>query len=179
METLDIINAISQVVSNTHDGALDESGELLKIGLRREEGDPLFDKRIVDGFGAHVKGTRLCISYHSEIPLKEVHNKKFESEIESLVEGIKSFIQKEFKKITKSSLSLKDPSEIDVLVQYISRIRTSVTAYKTYEISDIKSEGYPQESKDKLDSSIRSWLELGPNGGSKRAKRPKNDTRKS
>ena len=36
--TLEIINGISQVLANTYDGALDESGEPVKIGLRREEG---------------------------------------------------------------------------------------------------------------------------------------------
>ena len=36
--TLEIVNAISQVLSNSYDGALDEKGEPVKIGLRREEG---------------------------------------------------------------------------------------------------------------------------------------------
>ena len=36
--TLEIIDGISQVLANTYDGALDESGEPVKIGLRREEG---------------------------------------------------------------------------------------------------------------------------------------------
>ena len=52
--TLEIINGISQVLSNSYDGALDESGEPVKIGLRREEGNPLVDPRVMDGFGAHI-----------------------------------------------------------------------------------------------------------------------------
>ena len=90
--TLEIINGISQVLSNTHDGALDEKGEAVKIGLRREEGDPLVDPRVMDGFGCCVRGDRLHIKYHSEIPLKEVHANGFESETESMVEKVKSFI---------------------------------------------------------------------------------------
>lgn len=136
--TLEIINGISQVLSNSYDGALDESGEPVKIGLRREEGNPLVDHRIMDGFGAHIAGDRLHIKYHAEIPLKEVHSSGFEGEMESMVEKVKSFLQKEFKKVTKSSLSLSDPSEVDVLVEYISRVRTSVKVHKCYKIGGVE-----------------------------------------
>ena len=132
--TLEIVNAISQVLANSYDGALDESGEPVKIGLRREEGNPLTDRRIMDGFGASVSGDRLHIRYHTEIPLKEVHSNGFEGEMETMVEKVKSFIQKEFNKVAKGSLSLSDPSEVDVLVEYISRIRCSVKVHKCYKI---------------------------------------------
>ena len=135
--TLEIIDCISQVVSNTYDGALDESGEPVKIGLRREEGNPLIDQRIMDGFGAQVLKDRLHIKYHAEIPLKEVHSNGFESEMESMVEKIKSFIQKEYKKIKKDTLTLSEPTEVDVLVEYISRIRCSVKVHKCYKIGAI------------------------------------------
>jgi hypothetical protein len=103
------------VLANTYDGALDESGEPIKIGLRREEGNPLVDHRIMDGFGACIRDGRLSIKYHAEIPLKEVHSNGFEGEMESMVEKVKSFLQKEYKKVTKSSLSLSDPSEVDAI----------------------------------------------------------------
>ena len=38
--TLEIINGISQAISRGYDGAHDESGEPIEIGLRREDGDP-------------------------------------------------------------------------------------------------------------------------------------------
>jgi len=153
--TLEIINGISQVLSNTYDGALDESGEPVKIGLRREEGNPLLDSRIVDGFGAHISGCRLHIKYHSEIPLREVHQNGFESEMESMVEKVKSFIQKEFKKVTKSSLTLSDPSEVDVLVEYISRIRCSVKVHKCYKIGSI-----PVEPEREIDDQYEKFVKL-------------------
>lgn len=135
--TLEIVNAISQVLSNSYDGALDEKGEPVKIGLRREEGNPLIDARVMDGFGAHISGDRLHIKYHAEIPLKEVHSNGFESEMESMVEKVKSFIQKEYKKVAKGALSLSDPSEVDVLVEYISRIRCSVKVHKCFKIGSM------------------------------------------
>ena len=41
--TLEIINGISQVLSKAYDGALDENDEPVKIGLKREEGDPIVE----------------------------------------------------------------------------------------------------------------------------------------
>ena len=154
--TLEIIDCISQVLSNTYDGALDENGEPVKIGLRREEGNPLVDHRVMDGFGAHIIGNRLHIKYHAEIPLKEVHSNGFEGEMESMVEKVKSFIQKEYKKIKKASLSLTDPSEVDVLVEYVSRIRTSVKVHKCYQIGSI-----PVEEEKEIDPAFEKMVSLG------------------
>ena len=158
--TLEIINGISQVLATSYDGALDESGEPVKIGLRREEGNPLVDHRVMDGFGAHIAADRLHIKYHAEIPLKEVHSNRFESEMESMVEKVKSFIQKEFNKVTKSSLSLSDPSEVDVLVEYISRIRCSVKVHKCYKIGSTDVEG-PMEEERPTDPAFEKMVKLG------------------
>ena len=153
--TLEIINCISQVLSNTYDGALDENGEPIKIGLRREEGNPLVDHRVMDGFGAHISGNRLHIKYHAEIPLKEVHSNGFEGEMESMVEKVKSFIQKEYNKAMKSSLSLSDPSEVDVLVEYISRIRCSVKVHKCYKLGSL-----PTEPEKEVDPAFENFTKL-------------------
>ena len=159
--TLEIVNCISQVLANTYDGALDENDEPIKIGLRREEGNPLVDKRVMDGFGAHVSGDRLHIKYHAEIPLKEVHSNDFEGEMESMVEKVKAFIQKEYKKVKKAALTLSEPSEVDVLVEYISRIRCSVKVHKCYKIGSVEGEENNPESEDRLDDATKKWLALG------------------
>ena len=160
--TLEIIDCISQVLANTYDGALDESGEPIKIGLRREEGNPLVDQRIIDGFGACVSGDRLHIKYHVELPLKEVHSNGFESEMESMVEKVKSFLQKEYGKVKKGSLSLAEPSEIDVLVEYVSRIRCSVKAYKCWKISSTDAESNKEPSEERpTDPDFEKMVKLG------------------
>ena len=164
--TLEIINGISQAITIGYDCAHDSDGNPVKIGLRREEGNPLIDSRVIDGFGARISGNRLIISYHLECMLKEVHNKDFESEIDSMVEIVKSFIQKEYKKVTGNALSLTDPDEIQVLVEYISRIRTSVKAHKSYKIGGLDSEAILETSEDRLDSATRKWLSLGKGGTS-------------
>ena len=43
---LDIVRGISSAVATAYDGALDEKGEPIKIGLSREEGNVILDKRI-------------------------------------------------------------------------------------------------------------------------------------
>lgn len=154
--TLEIIDCISQVLSNTYDGALDESGEPIKIGLRREEGNPLVDQRVMDGFGASISGDRLHIKYHVEIPLREVHLNGFEGEMDSMVEKVKSFIQKEYKKIKKAALALSDPSEVDVLVEYVSRIRCSVKVRKCYKIGAL-----PTEPEKEIDPEFSKMVALG------------------
>lgn len=164
--TLEIINGISQAISIGYDCAHDSDGNPVKIGLRREEGRPLIDSRVIDGFSARVSGNRLIISYHLECKLKEVHNKDFESEIDSTVESVKSFIQKEYKKVTGNALSLTDPDEIQVLVEYVSRIRTSVKAHKSYKIGGLDSEAILETSEDRLDAATRKWLSLGKGGTS-------------
>jgi len=174
--TLEIVNAISQVLSNSYDGALDEKGEPVKIGLRREEGNPLIDARVMDGFGAYISGDRLHIKYHTEIPLKEVHSNGFEGEMESMVEKVKSFIQKEYRKVAKGALSLSDPSEVDVLVEYISRIRCSVKVHKCYKISGTDAEANDSYTDGReIEPEFKKMMALGGLGG----KRPQNEKIKS
>jgi hypothetical protein len=74
---LDIVRGISQAAANGYDGSQYENhsydGEATKIGLKREEGNPILDSRVVDGFGVKFHGNQLCISYQSDIRLKDVY----------------------------------------------------------------------------------------------------------
>ena len=79
--TLEIINGISQVLANSYDGATDENGEPIKIGLKREEGHPLLDSRVMDGFKVSYYPDSICIHYHSEVKLKDVYSTTFEQDI--------------------------------------------------------------------------------------------------
>ena len=55
-KVIDIVKGISVAAGNAYDGAKDENGEDLKIGLKREEGNPNIDRRRMDGFGVKVSG---------------------------------------------------------------------------------------------------------------------------
>jgi len=167
---LEIIRGISTVVANTHDGALDEKGEPIKIGLRREEGEPIIDSRVMDGFKVRFQGPILKILYSAEVNIREVraeNRNKFESGIESTIGDIVKFLQKEYKKLTGDSLSLTAQGEPKILVQNISRQRTWAQCNQDFKIG-----GMPevlemrQPSEDRLDDAVRKWL--GMNGNRQR-----------
>jgi len=173
--TLEIVRGISQVMANSHDGALDDEGEPIKVGLKREEGHPINDSRIMDGFKISLYGTQLCIHYHAEIDLKDTHDKNFESALEQMIADIVKFIKKEYKKITGSALSLKSVGDVDAIVQNTSRVRTWVQAKQYFDIGGIDSdtEAVGGESKDSVDAKFKSFLDQGGWG-----KNAKNDKRK-
>ena len=159
---LEIANGISQVLAGSYDGGSDTEGNPIAIGLKREEGHPINDARIMDGFYACIKGDSLRIKYHTETKLREVHNSSFESEIELMIEKIKNFLVKEFKKVTGKALTLKDPSEVQVMVEYISKVRTSVRAHKDFKIGGVPAaEEAPQSySEGKGDPTNGRWKKL-------------------
>ena len=173
-DTLELIRGISQTIANAYDGAQDErysyDGESRKVGLRREDGDIMLDARVSDGFMVKFYGDKLCVHYHAEVPLKEVHESSFESDIDSMLNSVKKYIVKEYKKVTGNSLSLTKDGEPDILVQNVSRIRTIVQAYQYYKIGGIKGvEPSREAGEHKVDDAIRKWLDLG-----KKSPKPKN-----
>ena len=174
--TMEIVRGISQVVANSYDGALDADGEPIKIGLKREEGHPINDSRVMDGFKVSFYGTQLCIHYHAEVKLSEVYANGFESDLEQMIEDIASFIKKEYKKITGNALSLTSAGEMDAIVQITSRVRTFVQAKRFYDIGglDDSTEGISDPSEDRLEDSFRKFLEQDAGD-----KRPSNDKTKA
>lgn len=179
--TLEIIQGISQAAANAYDGShmakYNADGEERKIGLRREEGDPILDSRVIDGFKVKFKGNRLCINYQSEINIREVHKGgKFESEMEQVMADIVKFLKKEYKTITKSSLNLKPIDEVRIFVQPVSRTRTDLTMYQEFEISSLDKSVVPVSipSEDRVTDEIKKFLSLGR----EKAKKPQNLTAK-
>ena len=138
-EDLEVIRAIGQCAANAYDGALDDKGEPIVIGLSRDIGNPTIDSRIVDGFKVKMVGEKLMISYQSDVFLKDVHDNNFENDLERKMGDIASYLKKEFKKITKKTLNLKSLGDVDALVQQTSRVRVFVVATKTYEIGNLSS----------------------------------------
>ena len=158
---LDIARGISQVVANTYDGALDEKGEPIKIGLKREEGDPINDSRVMDGFKVSYHGDKLGIHYHAEVKLKDAHDKNFENETAQMIEDIASFIKKEYKKVTGNALKLKKVGDLEAILQNTSRIRPWVQAKCYYEIGGAGLDPIKGESKDSVEYKFKSFLEQG------------------
>jgi len=178
--TLEIIRGISQAAANAYDGAHIEGyssdGKARTVGLKREEGDPITDKRVMDGFKVKFYGNKLCIKYHSEVQLKEVYGGSFESDTESMINDIAKFLKKEYKIITGDSLSLTPDGEVDIIVQNTSRVRTWCQAHRFYNIGSISDveEVRGESDKKRMDKDFKKFLDAGGFQG----KRPQNDTRK-
>ena len=163
---LDIVRGISQAAAQGYDGAHDEryslDGEARKIGLKREEGDPIVDSRVVDGFGVKFHGDLLCVSYQSDIRLKEVYAGDIEADVEDMIQKVASFLKKEYKKITGDSLSLTPEGEVKVMVQNTSKVRVFVNGHRYYKIGNLDGViPVAEPSEDRLDKSIRDFLALG------------------
>ena len=112
----------------------------------------------MDGFNVKFYGDMMCISYQSDIKLKEVYAGGFEAEMESMINEIKNFLQKEYKAITKKSVSLKKDGEIDVIVQNTSRVRTFVQAKQHFKISGLEMDPILAPSEKKTDNVIKEWI---------------------
>jgi hypothetical protein len=170
----EIVQGLSQAAANAYDGALTEEDEPLLAGLQREEGNPILDKRVMDGFNVKFYGDMMCLTYHSEVMLREVYASGFESDVEQRLSDIASFLKKEYKKITGKSVSLTEEGESNMHVESSSRVRSWVTAKKHYKVGGLVKEMHVDSpSEERLDSGWKSFLDQGGWG-----KRPDNDKRK-
>tara|TARA_R110000744_G_scaffold339904_1_gene445054 strand:+ start:1011 stop:1550 length:540 start_codon:yes stop_codon:yes gene_type:complete len=173
----EIVQGLSQAAANAYDGALDDKGEPLKAGLKREEGNPILDKRVTDGFNIKFYGNMMCLTYMSEVQLKEVYANGFEEEMERQVAGVASFLRKEYKKITGNTVSLTKQDEIDVHVENSTRVRSWVVAKMHYKVGGL---GEEMNIDNGSKAPNEYWGDFLSQGGwdGKGGKRPENDTRK-
>lgn len=171
---LEVVQTISQIVAERgYDGAKDAKGEPVKIGLKREEGNPLLDKRIMDGFGVKFHGDQLVLTYHSEILLEDIYGTKLEEDVDQKIQEVANFLKKEYKGITKKNLTLSPVGEVSVRAENSSRVRYWVTAHKAFKMTAEGVDPVKAESKDSVEASFKKFLEQGGLGT-----RPDNDTRK-
>tara|TARA_R100000664_G_C2719129_1_gene113197 strand:- start:222 stop:725 length:504 start_codon:yes stop_codon:yes gene_type:complete len=148
---LDVIRGISQVLSKTYDGAVDpRTGEKVEIGLRRERELHSIERPLMDGFSVAFYGDKLCIKYHSEVTMKEVHRTDFQGEVESRYANIAQYIQKQYKAHTGRSLKLKPLDEADILMQTMNRQRNWVQCKKHYKVGGVQGEPNPYNGKEDL-----------------------------
>ncbi len=176
---LDVIKGLNQAAANAYDGYqnMDET-----IGLRREEGHPIVDSRVIDGFSVKFAADKMIIGYQSEVLMKEVHPRnQFENEIERRFKDIVKYLKKEYKNVTNSSVNLTEVDAADILVQSTSRVRNWVQATKQYKIGGAgETESLKKPSSDKMEDGIKKFLELSSNKRPKNDKAPKNpDTPKA
>ena len=169
-ETLEIIQGLSQAAANAYDGGHDErftlDGQTRQVGLKREQGCPIMDKRVIDGFSVKFYGDSMIINYQSDVMMKDLKDGRFENEVSQTINEVKKFLQKEYKAVTGKSVSLTKKGEPNIIVQTTSRVRTFVQAYQHYKVGGLKMD-------EPRDTSVRDitkkFLETA------KAKRPQNE----
>lgn len=169
VDVYEIVRGIHQAAANAFDGSLTDGHHKLKeygeefervlAGLKREEGDPVLDKRVIDGFKVATQGNYMKLSYQGEVELKEVHGENFEDDIVELIENIVKFLKKEYKTITKETLSLEQVEEPHVVVRHLNRHRTWVEAVCVYKIGGIDPQNQKGEAEEKLAKSFKKWID--------------------
>ena len=96
--------------------------------------DDLYMNRF-DGFRVKFAGPKMIVTYQSEMRVNELHPRnQFENEIEAKFADIIKFLKKQYKTLTKSSVSLTPDSDADINVQTTSYHHTWVSARKQYAI---------------------------------------------
>ena len=136
---LDVVRGLNQAAANAGDYGGEYDDADAKIGLKREEGHPILDSRIIDGFKVRFAADKFIVTYQSEVMLKEVHPRaQFENEIEGVFKDIVKHLKKRYSQITTNSVSLTAEGDADIHVQNLSRQRTFVVAKRVYKIGSIK-----------------------------------------
>jgi len=171
-KVLEIIRGIGQAASDIgYDGAITDDGKPVEIGLKRDQGHPVYNSRVMDGFNIGISGKILILSYHTDLKLKEIYSQDLEAEIGSMMNKIIKELKKRYKANTGKALSLKKKGEVDVRVESTSRVRYWATAKCLYEIGNmgdtqniLKDDGPPD-----IEKTFKKFLSQGGLG-----KRPEN-----
>jgi len=175
LSVYEVVQGISQAIHNKFHGARDKDNKPVEIGLKREE-QPIQDQRVMDGFGISMQGNLLVVKYNSQEPISNLHDKRFEREIERRIQEIKKFIQREFETHTGSSLRLKEAGEIKILVETANRMKAIIKAAMPFEVLNLKDMDPvgTKSSTEKLETMDAYYKKL-----EKGKLKPKNDTRKA
>jgi hypothetical protein len=178
--TYEIIQGLHQAAANAYDGSQYEryalDGEPRKIGLRREQGDPIIDSRVMDGFKIKILGNMLYVHYQTDVLMENFVAPKFTNEVESIMADIESFLKKEYKAITKSAISFKKEGDLMINIEPVSRKRNTVLACQKYVIEALKDVVPVGERSEDLTRDVtKKFLAMGRQD----AKKSSNDTRKA
>lgn len=173
---LEVIEGIAQAAADIgYDGAVTQDGEPLDFGMKRHQGHPVYDSRVMDGFNIGISGKTLVLSYHCDVKLSEIYGKDFEADAGRMCAKIISELKKRYKANTTKALTLKKQGDISIRVESSSRVRCWATARCLYDIGnmgDVLNVGDP--TREDLEKNFSDFISQGGWG-----KRPANKNQKS
>jgi len=161
LSILDVIQGIQHAMKYVQDGAIDDNGKPVKIGLQREKGNPLLDKRVIDGFTIGFSGPYLHINYHTESSAKEKSDERYPEKIAGILEDIEKFLKEQFKNHTGKALGLEKEGSLQIQYFSINNNRHDVVATCVYCIKNIEKEfknGDFVEKPEKVKRSIKEFM---------------------
>lgn len=156
----DVLRYISQAAANAWDGAYDQKGKPIEVGLRREKEKSPFKVRTMDAFNVRVSGDKLMITYHSDMLAKDYHDKKFKDNVLATVADIVSWLKKEYKRLSGETLSLTEYGEPDIEVSNTSRVRSFFVAKCYYKIGNLGAGDDKDAQREKLDKKVKEWFDI-------------------
>ena len=175
----EVVSGLAQAAANAYDGALDENGDPLEIGLKREDNRGLsgmYTRPTMDGFKVSFSANKMIVKYTSEVHLREVNPRnKFNEEVENRINDIVKYLKKEYKRLRKEGVTLKSNGDASIVLNSMSAVRSWVDARKVYNIgegSDAESIGQP--SKGDLEANFKKFLEASTDKKADNDKAPKN-----
>ena len=170
------VSGLAQAASNAYDGALDENGEPLEIGLNRESKrgiKDMYKRPVMDGFKVSFSANQMIVKYTSEIMIQEAEPRnKFNDGIERKFKDILEYLKKEYRRLRKESVTLSPAGDASIILNSMSSLRSWVEARKVYVIGGTDTEGTEdvrQKSEGSLEDNFKKFLELSTE------KRPSND----
>ena len=177
-EDFEVLKDLSVAAGNLYDGAVDDKGEPIDMGLKRDE-LPDTNRKQFDAGKVRFAGDKAIVTYEAEITLKDVHKNGingFQNEMDDMIQKVVNQLKKNYRAVAGKSITLTaegDGAKVDV--EYVSRYRTLVHAVRSYKIgglSEVVAATGAEVNKREMADSYKKFLEQGGFG-----KRPKNDTR--
>lgn len=177
-EDFEVLKDLSVAAGNLYDGAVDDKGEPINMGLKRDE-LPDTNRKYIDAAKVRFAGDKAIVSYEAEIVLKQVYKdgiNGFQNEMDDMIQKVVNQLKKNYRAVAGKSITLTaegDGAKVDV--EYVSRYRTLVHAVRSYKIgglSDVVAATGAEVNKREMADTYKKFLEQGGFG-----KRPKNDTR--
>ena len=177
-EDFEVLKDLSVAAGNLYDGAVDDKGEPIDMGLKRDE-LPDTNRKQFDAGKVRFAGDKAIVTYEAEITLKDVHKNGingFQNEMDEMIQKVVNQLKKNYRAVSGKTITLTAEGDgAKVNVEYVSRYRTLVHAVRPYKIgglTDVVAATGEEVNKREMAETYKKFLEQGGFG-----KRPKNDTR--
>lgn len=127
----EVIKHINQIASEVYDGGV-------KPGFMEfENGDPVWDKRLIDGFGVTFRGSAMRISYNSQVSIQDIGD-GYENRVKGMIADIVKYLKKEYTKRGFGSLSLKPVDNFYARVESITYNDNRIVAWQDFIIQNVQ-----------------------------------------